>query len=241
MSKTLEGRPDALGWLVERPIAHRGLHDGRTVIENSLGAFAAAVENGYAIECDVQPLADGTVATFHDESLERLTGERGSVRQLDVEAYSRLRLSGSGEAPPTLPQTLDLVAGRVPLIVELKGFESVAPDFVARVARDCAGYEGPVAIMSFDHDLVSRFRNDAPGLPHGLTAEGTETDEFDKHELVAASVDFLSYNVKHLPNDFVKEFRASGRPVITWTVRSADDLRVTSAYADQMTFEGFRP
>ena len=231
-----------LSWLTERPIAHRGFHDmNRTRFENSRSAFEAAIDAGFAIECDVHPLADGAVAVFHDETLGRLTGRAGNVRDLGAGDLPGLRLGGTADAPETLNDLLTLVAGRTPLVIELKGFGPRQGDLVARVARALEGYGGHAAIMSFDHSLVERFRDDAPDLPCGLTAEGRDAGALANHEAVADQVDFLSYAVEDLPNAFVEDFRASGRPVITWTVRTERQCGLTREHADQMTFEGFDP
>ena len=83
----MAGKPD-LGWLVARPIAHRGLHDiAAGVIENSASAAEAAIAGNFGIECDVQLSADGQAVVFHDFVLDRLTGEKGRVieRKADEE------------------------------------------------------------------------------------------------------------------------------------------------------------
>ena len=238
---TKRSRP-ALDWLVARPIAHRGLHDGnKCCFENSLSAFEAAASAGFAIECDVQPLLDGSVAVFHDDDLTRLTGETGAIRSLSANDLGRLRLGGTEHAPPTLDAMMRAIDGRVPVVVELKGFGPNQHDLPTRVAGVLARFDTPSAIMSFDHDLVARFAEQAPDLPHGLTAEGTDRHSLERHRRIAERVDFLSYNVNHLPNPFVAEFRGSGRPVITWTVRTPEQVAATRAHADQMTFEGFDP
>ncbi len=48
-----------LDWLTARPIAHRGLHDASGPVENTPGAFSAAIAGNYGIECDLQISADG--------------------------------------------------------------------------------------------------------------------------------------------------------------------------------------
>jgi len=71
-----------IAWLVERPIAHRGLHDmNRKVWENTLSAFRRAMEKNFAIECDVHLSADRVPVVIHDGELKRLTGTDGFVWQ----------------------------------------------------------------------------------------------------------------------------------------------------------------
>ncbi|RWX62525.1 glycerophosphodiester phosphodiesterase, partial [Mesorhizobium sp. M4B.F.Ca.ET.089.01.1.1] len=111
-----------LSWLTARPVAHRGFHDmNKTRWENTLSAFAAAAERGYAIECDVHLSSDRVPVIIHDGDLKRLTGEDGFVWQRTAAELSALRVGGTADHVPTLQQALDLIDGRVPLVVELKG------------------------------------------------------------------------------------------------------------------------
>ena len=234
--------PSDYKWLTERPIAHRGYHDmNHTRMENSPSAFAAAIDSGFAIECDVHPLADGGVVTFHDYDLRRLAGREGNVRALSIGDLPELRLGGTDDAPQALAETLAQVGGRVPIVIELKGFHEGQDDFAGRVTDLLEGYAGEAAVMSFDHDLVRGLRATGTARPVGLTAEGRSRTAREAHATIGDAVDFVSYGVGDLPNPFVASFRETGRPVITWTVRTPDDVARTREHADQMTFEGFDP
>lgn len=231
-------------WLARRPIAHRGLHDlNRSRWENTLSAFEAAAARGYAIECDVHLAADGVPVVFHDGDLARLTGTEGFVWQRSSAELGALRVGGTADHVPTLAQMLALVAGRVPLVIELKGIPGHDEGLVAAVASLLAGYDGRAAIMSFDHWLVRRFASDAPGIPAGLTAWGEKPHEIEAHfSMLGNGISFVSYGVVHLPNPFVAFVRERlSMPVITWTVRGQAEVDRTFAHADQMTFEGFEP
>lgn len=231
-------------WLTRRPIAHRGLHDGNALCwENSPTAFGRAAAAGYAIECDVHLSADGVPIVFHDDDLARLTGADGFVWQRRAAELSALRIGGTDDRVPTLAELLELVAGRVPLVIELKGTPGHDDGLVAAVAKALKAYPGEAAIMSFDHWLVRQFAARAPGIPRGLTAWGNTPHEIEAHfSMLANGLDFVSYGVMHLPNPFVRFVRERlGLPVITWTVRTPDDVGATAAHADQMTFEGFLP
>ncbi|QDZ02479.1 glycerophosphodiester phosphodiesterase [Nitratireductor mangrovi] len=233
-----------LSWLVERPIAHRGLHDlNQRKWENTLSAFAAAADKGYSIECDVHLAADGVPMVFHDRDLERLTGQKGKVFDKTATELGAMTVGGTGDRIPTLAESLAEIAGRVPVVIELKGVEGKDDRLVAAVAADLAGYRGHAAIMSFDHWLVRRFATDAPGITAGLTASGNETAELEAHfSMLAHSPDFVSWGVADLPSPFVAFVRGRlGLPVITWTVLEPADIQRTFAHADQMTFEGFEP
>ncbi|WP_197716910.1 glycerophosphodiester phosphodiesterase [Mesorhizobium sp. DCY119] len=233
-----------LSWLTARPIAHRGYHDqNKTVWENTLSAFQRAVDKGFAIECDVHLSSDGVPMIFHDQGLERLTGTDGFIWQRTAGELAALRIGGTADHVPTLRELLDLVDGRVPLVVELKGIPGRDDGLVKRVCDMLHGYKGKVAIMSFDHWLVRQFPAHAKKIPTGLTAYGTKNHEVEPHfSMLAYGISFTSYSVTELPNRFVDFVREKlSMPVITWTVRDRAMVEHTFAHADQMTFEGFDP
>jgi glycerophosphoryl diester phosphodiesterase len=233
-----------MDFLVRRPIAHRGLHDGnQSCLENSLSAFEAAIEKDFAIELDVQLSADERAIVFHDETLDRLTAETGPVAARTAEELRAISLGTTSDHIPTLTDTLELVAGRVPIVIEMKDNGERNSRLARAVADDLQHYGGPVAVMSFEHDLLAAFKKTGSAAPFGLTAEGIGTNALAEHDkALDLGISFASYHVKGLPNAFVKRLRGElSMPVITWTVREPADVEATRAHADQMTFEGFDP
>ncbi|MEX0406975.1 glycerophosphodiester phosphodiesterase [Aquibium sp. LZ166] len=233
-----------ISWLTRRPIAHRGYHDMNvTRWENTLSAFAAAIDKGFAIECDVHLSADGVPVVFHDDKLERLAGTDGFVWQRTAAEMAALRIGGTADHAPSLSEMFEFVGGRVPLVIELKGIPGHDDGLVAKVAELLRSYSGNAAIMSFDHWLVRRFPTEASGIPCGLTACGTKTHELEAHfSMLGHGIDFVSYGVFDLPNPFVTFVKEKlSLPVITWTVRKPQEVTDTYRHADQMTFEGFDP
>ncbi|KAB2873422.1 MAG: glycerophosphodiester phosphodiesterase [Bauldia sp.] len=231
-----------ISWLTRRPIAHRGYHDlNRSRWENTLSAFDAAIERDYAIECDVHLSADGVPVVFHDSVLNRLAGRDGFVHEMTAAELNQVKVGGTDDHIPTLAEMLARVRGRVPLVIELKGVEGKDTGLVAAVAQTLEGYRGEAAIMSFDHWLVRRFADDAPGIPAGLTAEKRTIPALEAHfSMLAHPISFVSFGVSDLPNPFVSFVREKlAMPVITWTVRNEEARATTFAHADQMTFEGF--
>lgn len=238
------------------PLAHRGLHDrSRGVIENSMGAVQAAISAGYGIEIDVQLASDNAAMVFHDDRLDRLTGESGPIRGWASRDLGKLRLTGSEEAVPTLPEVLAEVAGRVPLLIELKdqsGGTGSAPDDLERaVAVALEGYTGPVAVMSFNPHMVANLAKRAPQVVRGLTTDGfgekewpdlsPDTDrplrEIEDFDTVGAS--FISHDCHDLNAPRVLELKARGVPVLCWTVKSPEDEVMARKVADNITFEGY--
>ncbi len=243
-----------LDWLVEKPIAHRGLHgDGR--IENSLAAARAAVEGNYAIECDVLLSKDGVVFVFHDDTLERLTAEQGRFSDRTADELKRIRLKGSEETIPTLAEFLETVGGKVPLVIELKSDFDGHETLAAKVADMLVDYAGPVAAMSFDPVLVDALRRVAPGLPRGIVSEWkykasdwpglswwTRFRLAYLLHIFTTKPHFVSYSINDLPAAAPLICKhLIGMKLICWTVRTDKQRRRAKWWADQITFEGFRP
>jgi glycerophosphoryl diester phosphodiesterase len=233
-----------LGWLIERPIAHRGLHDlSRGVPENSLAAFEAACAAGYAIECDLHPSTDGVPMVFHDDDLDRLTDAEGSLRDRTAAELGQLALARTGERIPRLDELLELARGRVPLVIELKHVPGRDAGFAAVVVDRLKNYNGPAALMSFDAGLIADIQASGPEIPRGLTAAGSWQDG-GKHlkTISQLQVDFVSYAVDDLPTPaplFAR--RVLGIPLISWTIRTPEQYRKARIWTDQVTFEGFNP
>ncbi|WP_224816878.1 glycerophosphodiester phosphodiesterase family protein [Hasllibacter sp. MH4015] len=240
------------------PLAHRGLHNRmQGIIENSAGAVRAAVAAGYGIEIDVQLTSDGAAMVFHDDRLDRLTGESGPIRGWASRDLSKIRLTGSEETVPTLPEVLAIVAGQVPLLIELKdqsGGTGSAPDELERaVAKALDGYAGPVAVMSFNPHMVANLAKRAPLVPRGITTDGygekewpdlaadtlQQLREIAAFDTVGAS--FISHDWHDLSAPRVLDLKAQGIPILCWTVKSPADEVQARRVADNITFEGYLP
>lgn len=249
--------PDLPGVFLRIPIAHRGLHDrGRGIVENSRAAARAAMEAGYAIECDIQRAACGEAMVFHDDALPRLTAAPGLVADYPAEALGRILLNGTEEPIPTLPEFLSVVAGRVPLLVEVKDQTGVLGADVGpletRVAECLAAYQGPVAVMSFNPHSVAVMSELAPDLPRGLTSGAFSDGEwalpdYRRAELANLSdadrtgASFISHDHRDLDNAAVTRLKRAGIPVLTWTIRNPEQEAAARRIADNITFEGYSP
>lgn len=247
----------SLDWLVTRPIAHRGLHDAAAgLIENSLSAAEAAIAGGFGIECDVQLSADGEAMVFHDFVLDRLTGETGALVERKADALGGLLLKGSNDRIPTLDTFLDQIAGRVPLVIEIKSRFDGDLALTRRAAEIVAQRPGqPIVFKSFDPDIVAALREIAPAIPRGIVAMNEyaygDYDRLEparKHALAnllhftESRPDFLSWKVTDLESAAPFLCRnALGLPLMGWTVRTQEDRDKAARHADQMVFEGFRP
>tara|TARA_R110000782_G_scaffold268689_1_gene365499 strand:+ start:33635 stop:34393 length:759 start_codon:yes stop_codon:yes gene_type:complete len=236
--------PARIAFLGEWRYAHRGLHEGRQPLENSLPAFQAAIDAGYGIECDVRLSADGVVYVFHDDTLDRLTGAGGRFSAFASDRLDAILLDGDNGSIPRLAALLARVEGRVPLLIEMKitAQEAVAP-LCEMVRRALADYKGNIAVMSFDPRISRWFRKHAPHVPRGLVVTEEEARGmwgYCKRHLAMryAHPDFLAYDIRDLPSPFATSARQAGFPVLSWTVRTADQWRTVAAYADAPIFEG---
>lgn len=237
------------------PITHRALHDvtkGRA--ENSPAAIRAAIDAGYGIEIDLQLSADGQAMVFHDETLDRLTGESGLVNQRRAADLSRIPLTGSTDTIPTLTEVLALVAGRVPLLIEIKDQTGDMSPTDARLeeatATALAGYNGPVAVMSFNPHAVINMARLAPNIPRGITTSAY--DPADWHPVSAArcaelrqipdydraGACFISHEASDLARPRVAELKTKGA-VLCWTITSPEAEAKARKIAQNITFERY--
>lgn len=239
-----------------RPIAHRGLHDAnRGLIENTAPAFEAAIAQDLGIECDLRPAADGTPMVFHDLPLGRLIDARGKVSDFKPADLKRLTYTAAPSCR-ILPfaELLDLVEGKVPLLVEVKSeWGPVDETFMKAIAKQVKRYKGPLALMSFDPDVIAALKPLAPKAPRGIVSglyrgDGWWLDTLDPERAFRLSnlIDsgpaephFFAYHVKALPTPVTRFLREGLKlPLFTWTVRSNVDLATAAKWADAPIFEG---
>jgi glycerophosphoryl diester phosphodiesterase len=244
-------------WLTARPFAHRGLHDAaHGVIENTAGAVRAALVAGYGIEVDLQISADGEAMVHHDATLGRLTEGTERIDQMTAAALQRVAFRDSGERMMTLGELCDVVAGRAPLLLEMKSRFDGDQRLPLRAAAVLAGYRGPAAPMSFDPAQLRLLRQKAPHLLRGIVAAKYRPHpywdqmplllrygmEFLFPTALTGRPDFVAYSVDNLPAIAPALARhALCLPVLTWVVRSEAERARALRFADQIIFEGFRP
>lgn len=241
---------------LKTPIAHRAFHNrGLGRPENSRAAILAAIQMGYNIEIDVQLSADGVAVVFHDYELRRLTHSVGRVQALSAQALGAVRLRDCDEGIPTLREVLDLVAGRVGILIEIKDQDGAMGADVGRLEADVAAalrdYAGPVAVMSFNPHSIAVFHSFSPETAVGLTTSGYTADGWPL--LSAATRDhlrgipdadrvgasFISHEAADLTRVRVADLKSQGLAILCWTIRSRaaeDDAR---RIAHNVTFEGY--
>lgn len=230
-------------WLTAWEYAHRGLHS-KGVPENSLAAAEGAIARGMGIECDIQRSRDDHPIVFHDWELDRLTGVHGRTEDCTAGELEALSLMGTDQHPMRLARFLEVIAGRVPLLIEIKSQPGYDVAWTClSVARLLESYGGPCAVMSFDPRMGAWFASHAPHITRGLVGTDSHENGFEGvwHEpdnLALAQPDFLAIDVRDLTRPEAAEWRRGGRALLTWTVRSPETRAVGLAHADALIAEG---
>ena len=231
-------------WLLNKPIAHRGLW-GDKIIENSIPSYANAVKNGYPIEIDLYLTKDGHLVSFHDKTLLRMTGEKGYVYDKTLKQLNQLYLQGSKEKIPTFDQVLEVVNGLVPLLIEIKNQPN--KKVVDKVVERLKDYKGEFAIQSFNPLYINRVKKLAPQFIRGILAtktHGKELKPFTRAIVKNMSLnflikpDFISYSFEDLP---LKKCRLKKIPLITWTITDQASANAVKPFAKNIIFENFIP
>ncbi len=228
-------------WLCERPYAHRGLH-GPGICENSRSAFEAACRTGHGIELDVRLSRDGFGVVFHDADLTRLTGVEGLVAKRTVAELSGLRLAATTDGIGTLADTLKFVAGRAPVLIELKtdGDTHAAARLCLSVRHALEGYRGRFAVMSFDPAVGRWFAEHAPRIARGLVVGEVRTLRRMLWLLLClrrSRPHFVACDLQALSSRIVRTLRKRGTPVLAWTVCTDADRAFANIHADQIVYE----
>lgn len=259
----IHGRPDYRPFFGHM-YAHRGLHNmnpphGRpktansgpdgSFPENSYAAIKRAADLGYGIEFDVHLTKDDIPVVFHDDTLNRICGVRGNLRDYTFEELQQFRLLGTDERIPAFADILKMVDGRVPLIIEYKVEKNAD-----RLCRICdgilSGYKGLYCIESFHPLAVRWYKTHRPNIVRGQLSEDFTRQKmnipyFLLSHLIGncyASPDFIAYNCKHkneLSRNICRKLYKSLS--VAWTVRSQDELEKITGSFDLFIFEDFVP
>jgi glycerophosphoryl diester phosphodiesterase len=243
-------------WLTARPIAHRGLHDlARGIVENMPGAVDAAISGRFAIEVDIQLSRDGEAMVHHDDVLGRLTEGSGKLIDKTAAELRAVAFKHTPERMMTLADLCERVAGRVPLVIEVKSHFDGDRRLVKRMAQVLETYSGPVVGMSFDPDQVLGLRRTMPKLLRGVVAQRRYDDDYwaklrpeqrasmlHLRHAFRTEPHFVAFWIDQLPAPAPWLARnIFGCPLLAWTVRTEEQRARAAHYADQMIFEGFRP
>ncbi len=230
-------------------IAHRGLHklaDG--IPENSLAAFEAAVRKGYTIENDIHLTRDGEVVVFHDDTLKRMCGVEGDVEDMTLAQLKELRLGDTDQQIPTLKECLDLVDGRVALLIEFKCRSIKCEPLCVATDKILSQYEGKYFVQSFYPPVLNWYKKHRPEICRGqLSAGFYKEPRIDKKLLgcllfnFMSRPDFVSYCHDNAGNLWRKLATMLGALPVGWTIGSQQKLDKAKKQFKAYIFEDFIP
>lgn len=229
-------------------IAHRGLHSIENGIpENSMEAFILAAAKGYGIETDLRLTADGEIVLFHDNTLKRMCGIEKNVDEFTLEELRNFGLGGTDHKIPTLKEFLNMVDGRVMLVLELKCTDKDCEKLCIKANEILSKYKGDYCIESFYPGAVRWYKNNRKDIMRGQLAmpyKGNDTLKKIAARFMAnvlSRPDFSAFDVSAVNNPFFVLQRLLGACPVGWTVKSEEELEKVKKYCDAYIFEGFEP
>jgi len=226
-----------MNWLNKLPIAHRGLHsNANNIYENTKESFLAAVNENYAIECDVVLSKDHEVVVFHDENLKRLCNLDKNVSSLTMNELRSLKIYESNSNIISLDEMLHVVSAHVPIIIEIKG--KFTPFIEERIQEIIRSYRGPIALKTFNLKSVEWLIKFLPYVYKGLVID-SNTNNFEA--ILDLNIDFVSCDIEYIESNLVDRVKKKGLPIITWTVDNEDKKKKANLIADNIIFENIRP
>ena len=231
--------------------AHRGLHGGE-VPENSLAAFELACRAGYGIELDVHVTADDKLVVFHDDTLTRMCGIDEKTESKTLAELQALTLGTTGEHIPSFREVLDLVDGRAPLIVEIKGSSMKNMRVCELTAEMLDGYGGKYCIEAFNPIFVRWWKKNRKNVVRGQLSNKMKKEDSGQPPFVnfllenmllsfLARPDFLAYCAGNKKQPSFRFARALGGYPVAWTIRTEEDLETVKTDFKAIIFENVRP
>jgi glycerophosphoryl diester phosphodiesterase len=234
-------------------IAHRGLFDNvKEVPENTVPAFKKAVEAGYGIELDVQLSRDKHVVVTHDYNLKRICGENKDIKDLSYQELCAYKIMNSAESIPLLTDVLQVVDGKVPLIVEIKT-EGDFIELCMLTAEILCAYKGTFCVESFSPYVVGWYKKNHPKIIRGQLADDFSIKRYFKSAMKNWILTNMAYNVIGRP-DFIAynhQFgdkkclgfwkKILGCSLAAWTIKSQEELDRAAKRFDIFIFDSFIP
>ena len=227
-----------------RFIAHRGLHKNKIIPENSMLAFKAAIEKNYAIEFDINITKDNQIVVFHDDDLNRLCNKKENIEDVSYDFLKDLNLYESNEKIPLLKELLDEVAGKIPLIIEIKKHKNIGllENILLEMLKE---YKGEYFICSFEKDILFWLEKNKPKERRGLIF-GSLPIKFKKYEKIAflykyfkSKADFISLEDKLIDSSIYDFCKKKDLEVIVWTIKDKKSFQNIDKKVSAVIFENF--
>lgn len=231
-------------FLLKKPIAHRGLHNNK-YLENTIESFENAINNGYPIELDVHLVKGGDIVVFHDDNLKRMCGINKRINKLTLPQIKKLRLFDGTSTIPTLKEVIDIVQGKVPILIELKN-ESNPKKTVMKTLEVLNGYSGKFALQSFSPLNLLWINRLAPKIPKGQLSSFHKNSKNPVKVMIKklrfynlTKFDFITYNIEDLPNKYVEKFK--NLPLLAYTIRTKEEILKAKNLTQNYIFENLIP
>lgn len=249
---TNQGRKEKFNSFKETYIAHRGLFDNNLIPENSMSAFKMAVDSEYGIELDVQLTKDGKLVVFHDATLKRMCGVDKRLVDCTYEELINYRLGKSLEKIPLFEDVLNIIAGKVPLIVEIKS----EGDFIKTAklsAEYLDSYKAELCVESFNPFVISWYKKNRPDVLRGILSTHYRKNKikrniFERFILTNlllnwyAKPDFIAYNHKYYNQISYRVCKYLYNPInVAWTIKNQNELNKAKENFDFFIFDSFIP
>ena len=227
-----------------RFIAHRGLHKNKMIPENSMLAFKAAIEKNYAIEFDINITKDNQIIVFHDDDLNRLCNKKENIEDVSYDFLKDLNLYESNEKIPLLKELLDEVAGKIPLIIEIKKHKNIGllENILLEMLKE---YKGEYFICSFEKDILLWLEKNKPKEIRGLIF-GSLPIKFKKYEKIAflykyfkSKADFISLEDKLIDSSIYDFCKKKELDIVVWTIKDKKSFQNIDKKVSAVIFENF--
>lgn len=234
-----------MDWLIQSPVAHRGLHKGFMVPENSYRAFQNAISKKYAIELDVRVTKDKQVVVFHDKNILRMCGIKKKIANQNYANLQKYSLYNTKQKIPLLKEILELINGQVPLFIEIKNYGKVG-EFEDLVVKELENYSGNYAICSFNVEVVKWFKQNRPEIKRGLIYGDLHKFGIKYfhmvflYRIITSKPDFISLDYKLLDTMLPKITRLFKKPLVSWTINSKKKLIKANKIVDNVIFENVK-
>lgn len=235
-----------LEFLSRNLIAHRGYHNNKKGIpENSVLAFKKAIDNNYLIELDVRLTKDKKLVVFHDGNLKRVCGVNKRVKDLTYRELLKYNLFDTTLKVPLFSDVIKLVNGRVPILIETK-YHNRYGVLEKILINELSNYKGIYAIQSFYPMSLLWLKRNTKDIPIGLLSSNFKNDLNRLKSIIGKTLildlffktDFISYDVKGLPNNYLS-YKRDKKKIVIWTIKNKKDYDLARQYTDSLICENF--
>lgn len=214
-------------------IGHRGACGYEP--ENTLRSYKKALEIGVdMVEGDVYITTDGKIVLMHDNKIDRTTDGKGNVFEKKLTELRKYD-AGKGEKIPLLEEVFDLVNGKVPINVELKGEGTAKPvaKLIEKYVKRGWSYSDFI-VSSFNHRELQIFSQICrkvkvgalfSGLPLISKPEGIKIDYIDVLQKNMKNLYSINLGLDFINQKTVDYAHKKGLKVFVYTVNDMDDMQ----------------